>query len=454
MSEVKLFAMFVESIQLNIDDFLVEELTEMQKEIIDEATFIFKENIVGDIKSFGGNIKKNEEKYNELLKHAEEELKLEKYKEIKKHLKDYLNKLPELIIKTCGAKIPVKEFPWVDIIFRTVPRIVYDEKVKLLDSPIAYYGEIKCFIGRTTLYGKIKDQEPLFAPFTGNLDLGGYKFDNTAKEPKSEIFSYVNAIINSFDSAITKSQLAKYHEEFSRHGDPVCDFFMKEDELKESLSNLTSAYESGRTKSDTAVCGIALPIPSDKTTLVIIIDESDDNNRYSKCFEAQLKFSAAACNAPVPMMGATPVQGQQTPGVVSTPGGQELKVWSAEELAEQAQSRMSSQPDMPVWTEEELAKQASERGTGLPDGIEMWTEEELVDLAKQRSGGGLNIPEWEDQELPECKNCGYALRSGWEKCPACETPVGEEVPEKEEEISEQPSEESSEEPEELEEPEE
>ena len=103
MSEAKLFAMFVDSIQLNIDDFLVDELTEMQKEVVDEATFIFKENIVGDMKFFGGNIKKNEEKYNEILKHAEEELKLEKYKEIKKHLKDYLKKLPELIIKTRGA---------------------------------------------------------------------------------------------------------------------------------------------------------------------------------------------------------------------------------------------------------------------------------------------------------------------------------------------------------------
>ncbi|MBY9002823.1 MAG: hypothetical protein KGD73_02520 [Candidatus Lokiarchaeota archaeon] len=444
MSEVKLFSMFVESIQLNIDDFLVDELTEMQKEIIDEATFIFKENIIGDIKPFGGNIKKNEEKYNELLKLAEEELKLEKYKDIKKQLKDYLSKLPELIIKTCGAKIPVKELPWVDIIFRTVPRIVYDEKVKLLDKPIAYYGEIKCFIGRTTLYGKIKNQEPLFAPFTGNLDLGGYKLDSSVNIPKSEIFSYVNAIINSFDSAITKSQLAKYHEEFSRHGDPVCDFFMKEEELKESLSNLTSAYESGRTKSDTVVCGIAVPIPSDKTTLIITIDESEDSNRYSKCFEAQLKFSAASCNAPVPSMGSAPVQGQQTPGTVSTPGGQELKVWSAEELAEQAQSRMNAQPEMPIWTEEELAKQQSERGTGLPDGIEMWTEEELLDLAKQRSGGGLNIPEWEDQDLPECKNCGYALRSGWEKCPVCETPVGESAPEKEEENPEEPSEDSEE----------
>jgi len=445
LSEIKLFSMFVESIQLNIDDFLVEELTEMQKEIIDEATFIFKENIVGDIKPFGGNIKKNEEKYNELLKHAEEELKLEKYKDIKKQLKDYLSKLPELIIKTCGAKIPVKEFPWVDIIFRTVPRIIYDEKVKLLDKSITYYGEIKCFIGRTTLYGKIKDQEPLFAPFTGNLDLGGYKLDTATEKPKSEMFSYVNAIINSFDSAITKSQLAKYHEEFSRHGDPICDFFMKEDDLKESLSNLTSAFESGRIKSDTAVCGIAVPIPSDKTTLIIVIDESDDSNRYTKCFEAQLKFSAAACNAPIPMSGTIPTQGEQTPGTVSTPGGQELKIWSAEELAAQAQSRLNSQPEMPVWTEEELAKHISERGTGLPEGIEMWTEEELLELAKQRGGDGLNIPEWEDQGLPECKNCGYALRSGWDKCPVCETPVGEQSSNKTENSETQKSEESTEE---------
>jgi len=58
--------------------------------------------------------------------------------------------------------------------------------------------------------------------------------------------------------------------------------------------------------------------------------------------------------------------------------------------------------------------------------MELWDEESLAELAKKRQGG-LDIPEWEENKnLSECKKCGYSLRAGWNKCPVCETPVGEE----------------------------
>ncbi len=445
MSESKLFNMFISNIEFNIEEFLIKELTDMQKEIIDEASFIFKDNIVGDLTTFGGNIKKNEEKFDEFSKNAEEEMEKDQYKEIKKELKEFLKMLPEMIIKTCYAIIPVKELPWENVIFRTKPQIIFDEKIKLVDNVISYYGLTNCYLGRTTIYGKINGQEPLFAPFTGNLDLGGLRLEEFKEESNS--FIYVDNIINSLDAAITKSQLAKYHEQFSRHGDPVADFLMKREELIEVMSRLTTSLESGRAKSDIALSSIALPIPSKNKTLTIVIEESSENDKYTKCFEAFLKFSAACCE--IPSISSAGSQQETQSGQIRTPGGQELKEWTAEELAQEAQKRLSTRPEMPVWTEEELSEFVSERGTGIPEGMEVWTEEDLQELAKKRSGGGLNIPEWEDQEFPECKNCGYSLRPGWEKCPICETPVEEDdneasnSQEKSEELEEETSEEES-----------
>ncbi|MFW9782709.1 MAG: hypothetical protein ACFFFB_10545, partial [Candidatus Heimdallarchaeota archaeon] len=114
-----------------------------------------------------------------------------------------------------------------------------------------------------------------------------------------------------------------------------------------------------------------------------------------------------------------------------------------EELAQEAQKRMVTQPNIPSWTPEELEKFAAERSSGIPEGMEVWTEEELHDLAEKRRGGGLNIPEWApDEELTEC-SCGYSLRPGWSKCPICGNPVGEQPSQ---ELQEQPSQELQEQP--------
>ena len=440
MSEAKLFEIFRNSLNFDVSEYLVEDLTELQKDIINDATFILKDNIVGELKSFGGSVKQNEEKFKEFMKQAETELGKDKYKEIKKKLKDYLKKLSELIIKTCVVIIPVKEMPWVDVVFRTIPRIVYDDKVQILDSSIAYYGEIKCFIGRTTLYGKIKDQEPLFAPFTGNLDLKGYKLNAANKEPKSHLFPYIAAIINSLESVLTKNQLAKYHEEFQRHGDPIADALNESVDLREAMRSISIRED----KSDTAVCGIILPLPSEKKSIVLITNESQDNSRYGNCFEALLKLSASCCQIPSSAPQQSPSQGAPvsapTGGGIRTPGGQELKSWTAEELASEAQKRLAAQPNLPTWKEEELAKFAEDRGSGIPEGMDVWKEEELQELAEKRRRGGLNIPEWQpDQDMTECASCGYGLRPGWTKCPVCDAPVGEKAPD---DVKEEPKESS------------
>ncbi|MBY9016121.1 MAG: hypothetical protein KGD68_10550 [Candidatus Lokiarchaeota archaeon] len=320
-----------------------------------------------------------------------------------------------------------------------------------MDNAIAYYGEIKCFVGRTTLYGKIKGQEPLFAPFTGNIDLGGYKLDESQKEPKSHIFPYMSAIINSLDSPITKNQLSKYHEEFESHGDPIADALMKDSDLNSSMGKIITAIESERSKSDTAVCSIIVPLPSEKKSIVLITNESQDNSRYGNCFEALLKLSASCCQIPSPAP-QQPISGGQVSGPsgggIRTPGGQELKAWTAEDLANEAQKRLATQPNIPAWSEEDLHKFAEERGSGIPEGMEVWKEEDLQELAEKRRRGGLNIPEWKpDQDMTECASCGYGLRPGWTKCPVCDTPVSPKEPsgEDQDEISEE--EEDSDDPE-------
>lgn len=438
MSEQDLFEAFVNDLQFDVSEYLDSELSDYQKKLIEDATFILQDNIVGDITKLGGNLQKNKEKFENFLKKAEMNIENEKYKDsekdLKQFLKDYAKKLQELIAKTCVVVIPVKELPWVDLLFRSVPRIELDnKKVELLDNAIAYYGEIKCVISRTTIYGKIKDEKPLFAPFIGELDLKGFKLDESQQgKPKSLVYPYVRIIIESLETSSTRSQLVKYHEGYQRHGEPICDFLMNKPDLLEAMEKIQTGLDTGRIKSDISVCGIAIPFPSDNISLVLLVEESKDSKKYGNCFEGLLRFSAACCEAPSigkgTGVGQTGQLSQQQPGAVRTPGGQELKVWTAEELAEEASKRGGGiPPDMDVWASEDLQKLAEERGSGIPEGMEVWTAEELTELSKKRQGG-LDIPEWKpDDDMTECVKCGYSLRKGWSECPICETPVGSQV---------------------------
>ncbi|MGQ4872793.1 MAG: hypothetical protein ACP6IY_01840 [Promethearchaeia archaeon] len=476
MSEEKLFEIFLHNLKFDITEYLElksdADLNDFQKKAIESATEIIKGNIIGEVKKFGGNYKKNEQKFKKFEKKAEEELMQEKYKSIKKDLKDflkdYIKNLRKLIEATCMAIIPVKEMPWADVIFRTVPRIdIIKKKCSFYDNAIVFYGEINCLISRTTIFGKMKGVEPLFAPYMGPLDLDGYKLDESEqKGSKALIYPYVSAIIRSLDNTLTRSQLAKYQEGYQRHGEPICDFLMKDGDLMKSMEKITTGIDSKRVLGDIAVAGIAIPHPEDKKTLIILTDESSDDDKYIKCFEAFLKFSAACCEAPStkregagqpiqatqPAPGATtsgtpptqvPASATQQPipgGTIRTPGGQELQVWTPEELAQATQQRGTGIPsNMEVWTEEELEKFAAERGSGIPEGMEVWTEEELEELKKQRQGGGLDIPEWKpDESLPECQKCGYTLRKGWTECPICNTPIGVQIESKEKQEQKEP----------------
>ena len=428
MAEV--FKKFIDNLEFDPSEYLDIEVSDTQNKLIEEASAIMEKNIVGEVKKFGGNLKKNEEKFEDFIKEAEKQIEGD-YKDFQKELsqmfKDYTKKLRKLIEKSCIAIIPVKEMPWVDIIFRSTPRItIENKKANLTEDGIAYYGEIKCVISRTTIYGKMKDVDPLFAPLMGELDLGGYKLDESQKGPKSHIHSYVNAVIDTLDASTTSVQLAKYHEGYQRHGEPICDFLMNKKDLLEVMQKVRSGLESSRIKSDIAVCGISIPLTNDGTSIVLVADDGakNDTGRYVRCFEAFLNFSAACCEAPATTKAEVP---SQQPGGVRTPGGQEMKVWTAEELAAQSQQRGGGVPSgMEEWTEEELQNAAKERGTGIPEGMEVWTEEDLQELSRKRQGG-LDIPEWTpDDELPECQKCGYSLRKGWSECPICGTLVGAE----------------------------
>jgi hypothetical protein len=77
MSESKLFEILLNSVKFDLAEYLVMgEPSEDQKKIVDDATFIMKENIVGDVKIVSGNIKKNMEKFSQYEKKLEEELHL------------------------------------------------------------------------------------------------------------------------------------------------------------------------------------------------------------------------------------------------------------------------------------------------------------------------------------------------------------------------------------------
>lgn len=449
MSIKEEFEDLLSAADFQITDYLISgvehDLNSFQEKKIDQGTTILKENTVDEIKTFGANLKIHGEKFKEYIEQLEKELEAEKYnenrKELKKRLKEYIKNLEELIQRTTYAIIPVKEMPWEDVIFRTVPLLQFDEnKINLYDNGIAYYGEIHCQLTRPLIFGNIKEADPLVAPYMGELDIDPTKViqSEERQQKASYNFSYVTEIIESFTKSKMKNQLARYHEGYQRHGDPASDYINNREDVMEALYKINCGIKSGRIDTEIAVCGIAIPLKEQSSTFVLFMNEGDDDTLFEECFEAFLRFSAACCEIPetksmdtgseVPQEGET----QETP---QTPGGQSLDVWSEEDLAEISQERGGNIPEgMEVWSEDELKELNKERKSGIPEGLEVWSEDELREMANKRQGAGLDIPEWEsDEEMDQCSKCGYTLRKEWDECPICGTPTNLEVQESEKE---------------------
>ena len=427
--------------------FLSEELeglTKFQKSCIKKAISILEKNIIGEVKYFRGDLSKSSEIFDKFIEDFNNNLNADKYEEYREDLqnlsKSYIKILKELIEKTCYAIIPVKEMPWKDVLFRTVPKIEFvDEKIQLYDNIITFYGEIDKSISKTTIYGKIKNTDPLFAPVMGDIELDIDQSRENIEQGTKKVynFSYTNAVINALETSAIQTHLTRYHEGYQRHGEPICDFLMNKNDLMKAMNNLISGIESGRINTNAGVCAIALPDKDHDNAIILTLDERNTPEKFEKCFEAVLRFSAACYEAPQADMISSQPQGvssgSQPPSAqqgetMRTSGGQELKVWTAQELAEEAKKRKSSSLPEGVeeWKEEDLEKFTEQRNKGVPEGMEVWSEEELQKLAKKRQGGGLDIPEWKpDENMIECPNCGYTLRKEWAtdnkiQCPNCD----------------------------------
>lgn len=97
----------------------------------------------------------------------------------------------------------------------------------------------------------------------------------------------------------------------------------------------------------------------------------------------------------------------------------EMSVWTIEELEELKQERdMAEFQEYETWTEEELHQLSQTRSKGIPEGMEVWTAEELEERENNQKNE-LDVPEWNDEKLPECPACGYCVREEWTVCPIC-----------------------------------
>jgi len=448
----KLFENLTEN--LNIDPtkhMIFNQLTPDQEKIYNNAMEILKNNLNGDPKKFGGKL--NEEEFKkveeEVLKRLDNDIFKEHKKDLEKLAKRWLELKRNELNSYIFAIFPVKEMPFPSASFITVPRIVWPkgklDKMSLDTNGIAYAGEIKALITRTTLFGKPSKNKPLFAPHIGPLDMAAYKLTPEEKGPKNENMRFVYEVINSLERRSTQNQVMRYDDQYERHGEPICDFLIKDEDLVKTLSKLTSAIDSKRQSSGSAIPAIALIVQD--TTLVLTTDESNSSKKFEICFEALLKFAAACYETPgVKKAGAiqaeaeamTQVAQSVTPpsmgigamvptNVGSTPVGiapgiPQLPVWTEEELAEEAKKSGLPPVDLPVWTEEELEEEAKKRtDINLP----MWTEEEL-EKEKERRHGAFNIPEWKpDENTIDCPKCGYTCRPEWKLCPICNTQIPE-----------------------------
>lgn len=424
----KLFDKLLSALQLDDEKFFSSEFNPEQEKIKKQVEEILGDNISEELKAVGGKL--NVEEFNKLESEIQKQLQNPIFKpfeaDIKKLVEKWLLYKKNEFSHHIYLIYKVKDFPFPTISFLTIPKIDWQEgkmdRMKLNTETVAFCGEIEALATRTVLYAKITKTEPLFAPHIGALDLAGYKPDAEDKTPKSRNLRFIREILASMERKSTQNQVTRYDSQYERHGEPICDYFMQNDELKKSMNKLTSALDSKRQSSNAAVCGILLPLLN--TTMVLTTDESSgiSAKKLETCFEALLKFAAATYQSPSVKKGneisQTPTGGL-TPQTTAVSMGPQLQVWTEEDLLEEAKKRGTAGPDLPVWTEEELIEEKKNRnGVDLPT----WTESELEEEHKRKMGTGMNVPDWiQDESLVQCPKCNYTCKIEWGTCPMCDT---------------------------------
>ena len=430
------------------------------KKYADWALGLVEKNLAEgeEVKKFFGKVKDEE------LKKLEEDVKkaldtpafAPEKKNLEKIFEKYFQLLRKLIQETIILVIPVKDLPFPEVTFRIAPMIIWPpdkiEKMNLSTDRVVFTADIPGVISRTTLYGKMKDADPLFAPLIGDLDLGAYKIDPEYKGPKSRNPEYVDHVLLSLDSAQTRNHVVRYNTEYQRHGQPICDFLMRDDKLLEVMKNLKSGLDTKRQISNASIVGLALK--EENSTFVLTTTEGGRTAKdIEAAFVAIMTFSAALFDCPSTKVvsasgesassssqegasgsgtsesGSTPTTAPSTGSAApaqapQAPPQPQLAMWTEAELEEQAKARSLEGLNMAVWTEEELEKDAKSRGDML--NLPVWSEEELEEDYKKRMGQ-IDIPEWKEEGSIVCSKCGYTMAPGWDECPVCGGPPNKKV---------------------------
>lgn len=426
-----MFEKLLSALEFDSTKFFSSELSTEQEKIKKQVDEILGDNIESEIKILGGKL--DVEEFNKLEIQIQNHLQNPIFKpyegDLTKLTEKWLLHKKNEFIHHLFLVWKVKDFPFSSVTFFTVPQIDWQEgkadRMKLNTDKIAFCGEIEALANRTVLYAKISKADPLFAPHIGNLDLASYKPDAADQTPKSHNLRFVKEILSSLERKSTQNQVTRYDSQYERHGEPICDYFMQNDNLKRSMNKLTSALDSKRQTSNAAICGILLPLLN--TSMVLISDESSGltANKLETAFEALLKFAATTYQFPNVKKGPELSQaintGSLTPQTSVASTGPQLQVWTEEELVAEATKRASAEPDLSVWTEEELIEESKNRtGVNLPT----WTEEELEEERKRKMGTGMNVPDWiPDESLVQCPKCHYTCKPEWGSCPMCDTPL-------------------------------
>ncbi len=404
------------------------EIGKLQKEV-DVFKNLIVNNIVGDIKTWAGSFDEEAfKKAKDEIPAALKKLQMEgKEKEIKSFFDSYVKVIRKFLENHIVIRADVKTMPFKEVFMVKVPKVYgTDKSLECNEKPVGFVTELPYQVERTTAYGELKDQKPLFAPIIGNFDISW-----KVPEPKPSgsyigDFSLQLAMFDAMEKQTTVNSIWRY-QNYGRKGEPICDKLMANEDLMLTMERIHSEVDSKSFNANASVCGLLFAI--DGRTIVAVIDF---NGVQKDAFEALFKLCAYVEEVPrvAPPMMAAGAGG--APGVV--PGGAPgmtvgLPTWTEEELASQAQFA-PSQPNMPAWTEAELESRPDKYVGGDGANLPVWTEEELAQLSKDSTSQSLNLPEWQDDGLVSCPKCGYACQASWDECPMCNAklPAGHQKP--------------------------